>query len=111
VDDLSFARQFRMRRLAVRACFLFGLALVTASKAWPEPFLGATVRGVALALGLALLGMTFPLYYRYANRCPKCRQSFSEVREYAGEETRRPAIVQQDPHLSELRPRVLTSNF
>jgi hypothetical protein len=87
VDDLAFARQFRARRRGVRACFLVGLTLVAVSKAWPEPF-PATARGIALALGLALLGATFPLYNRDANRCPRCRRAFSEVREYAGDETR-----------------------
>ena len=88
VDDRAFARQFRVRRRGVRACFLLGVALVAASRAWPESSAGATARGVALALGLTLLGATFPLYYRYANRCPRCRLPLSEVREYAGEETR-----------------------
>jgi hypothetical protein len=88
VDDRSFARQFRVRRLVVRACFLLGVALVVASKASPDIWIGGTARGIALALGLALLAATFPLYYRYANRCPRCRQSFPEVREHGGEETR-----------------------
>lgn len=88
MDDLSFARRFRVRRLAVRACFLLGLALVVASKASPDHWVGGTARGIALALGVALLAATFPLYFRYANLCPRCRRAFSEVREYAGEETR-----------------------
>lgn len=88
MDDLSYARRFRVRRLVVRTCFLLGVALVAASKAWTQPIQGVGVRGIALALGLALLAATFPLYFRYANRCPRCRHSFSEVREFAGSETR-----------------------
>jgi hypothetical protein len=88
MDDLSFARRFRARRLGVRACFLLGLALVVASKASSDNWVGGTARGIALAFGLALLAATFPLYFRYANGCPRCRQSFPEVREYAGEQIR-----------------------
>jgi hypothetical protein len=87
VDVLSFGRQFRVRRLGVRACFLLGVALVAASKAWPEPF-PATARGIALAFGLALLAATFPLYFRYANRCPRCRRAFAEVHDYDGAKIR-----------------------
>ena len=88
MDDAAFARQFRRRRLWVRGCFLLGLALVVAAKATPEPSLNETARTMGFVLGFVLLGMTVPFYFRYANRCPRCRQSFPEVREHFGSEAR-----------------------
>jgi hypothetical protein len=67
---------------------LLGLALVVASEASPDNWVGGTTRGIGLACGLAVLAATFPVYFRYANRCPRCRQSFPEVREYDGEKIR-----------------------
>ena len=87
MHEASLSRQFGSRRRGVRACFLVGVVLVAVSRVLAEWWLAGIPRGIAFVAGLALLGATFPLYRRYANRCPRCSHSFSEVREYAGSET------------------------
>ena len=53
----------------------------------PQSTVGPWTRDVLLYVGLALLVATFPLYYLYANRCPRCRQSFSRAPEYRDVDT------------------------
>jgi hypothetical protein len=81
------AQRFRRWRLGVRASFLLGIAVLVGPKLLPDGLLGATQREVTLYLALALLAATFPLYYLYANRCPRCRRRFSEAPEYTSSET------------------------
>lgn len=78
MTDMSPKDTFRTRRLYTRLCFLFGVLLVGVSTA-PEHLLGSPLRDIARYVGIVLLAATFPLYHFHANRCPRCRRSFSDA--------------------------------
>lgn len=78
MDDRSPAARFRRWRDATRACFLAGVGLCLSAP------LGS---GGRTTVGALLLGLTFLLYFRRCNRCPRCERSFSEAPAYASDDT------------------------
>jgi len=87
MSEEALARVFRVRRLYVRLCLSLAL-LFGALSQMPERVVASPFREILLWLGIILFVATFPLYERYANRCPRCRRSFSDSSKYgAGEET------------------------
>ena len=83
MDDISLSRQFRRWRLLARMCLLAGIAVLLSLSQIPDG-----IKHQALTIiGLILIAATFVLYFARANRCPKCRRSFSEASEYKSSET------------------------
>lgn len=87
MNDTDLARRFRRWRSATRHCLLLGAALASAAQFLPAGAVSATLRSIMLVSGIALLVATFVLYFRYANRCPRCGRAFSQAPEYQGSET------------------------
>jgi hypothetical protein len=83
MDDVTLTRQFRRWRLFVRLCFLAGVALLPGLSQVP----GGIWHRVMTVIGLALIAVTFIFYFSRANRCPKCRRSFSGASRYKSPET------------------------
>jgi hypothetical protein len=85
--DRGLARQFRLLRFVTRSCLIAGLVLVVAYPMLPDRVASGSLRDVATWSGVALLGLVFALYFVYANRCPRCRRSFSDAPQYKDSDT------------------------
>jgi hypothetical protein len=83
---MALAAAFARWRNRTRACFGVGVVLCGLGAARPESP-GDPWRLVLLGAGVAAIALTFWLYFRLCNRCPRCGESFSRAREYASSET------------------------
>jgi len=85
VKSQSPAERFARWRGLTRGFFLLGIVLIVAQQ--PLSRWSGYVNEVFTLTGLALLGLTIALYFRYCNRCPRCGESFSRAPEYRSSET------------------------
>ena len=77
---------FTRWRTRTRLCFIAGVALCLGAQ--QAPLSGRSIPGrLTLAGGVGLLAATFVLYFRYCNKCPRCRESFSRAPEYESTDT------------------------
>ena len=84
----SWSRRFSRRRFGLRVCLVLGILLVLLPGSSAGDALPAAGGELLRFSGVALLMALLPLYQRYGNRCPRCRQSFSDAAEHAGPDTR-----------------------
>ena len=82
MSDFELAQEFRRRRRVTRWCMFASVFVLLV--AWR---LDPPGRFIAGAVGVALFVAVFVLYFRWCNRCPRCRTSFSKAPEYASDET------------------------
>ena len=87
MNDSLLSRQFRRWRLFVRICLVVGSVLLVGPRFLPEGLLSEPKSQVIIFIGLALIAATFVFYFSRANRCPRCRRSFSEAPGYKSWET------------------------
>jgi hypothetical protein len=87
MSDHLLSLQFRRWRFIVRFCFFAGVALLLGLRLIPDLPFNEAQREFLVFTGLGLIAATFIFYYSRANRCPKCRRSFSGASEYQSSET------------------------